>query len=71
MVTSMNLSKLKTALAGIKKPETVEEVSMRYVDPMGNTQTVPIGAVVEEVSHGESSGPRRVILVAGSASAPS
>jgi hypothetical protein len=67
----MNLPKLKTALARVKTPESVEEVLVRYVDTMGNTQTVPIVDIIEEIPHGESKDqPRRVILVARSSTAP-
>lgn len=67
---NMNLTALKGALGKVKKPEEVESF-LRYVDTMGNVQTVAIAGVVEEVQHAEaeSTSPRRVIVVAQGAGA--
>ena len=58
----MTLIKLLGALGKVKKPDEIEDTSLRYVDTMGTTQTVPIADVIEEIPHGED-GVRRVILV--------
>jgi tellurite resistance protein len=63
MVKMMNLTKLNSALGSVKKPQEIEQVSLRYVDTMGNMQTVEIAEVIEEIPHGDE-GSRRVILVA-------
>jgi hypothetical protein len=64
----MNLSTINGALGKVKKPEEVDEVSLRYTDPMGNIQTVPIDRIVEEIPLGEDKPVRRIILIAGGVS---
>lgn len=59
---TMTLIKLIAALGKVKKPDEIDNASLRYVDTMGHTQTVPIAEVIEEIPHGED-GVRRVILV--------
>ena len=59
---AMTLIKLIAALGKVKKPDEIDNASLRYVDTMGHTQTVPIAEVIEEIPHGED-GVRRVILV--------
>lgn len=43
----MNLAQLKQALSKLRNCE----VSVRYVDILGTSQTVPIDRVVEEIQH--------------------